>query len=346
MTEKTKSNHHTVPQFYMKGFLDKRIGKIAVLNKESKNISYQAVRNTAGVAGFYNILSNSGEEIDAIENLYSQTEDEAARITRCIVKNAFIPPPGHKYRETLSRYLSMQFFRTIKSRRREQLISDYCTKSLLIEKIKEKDANTLTKTQRDFLEYPHQIGEFTLSQDSATILEINMAKEYYFLFYERPWSLLCYNKPSLLTSDNPIVLCPYPSSKNNGLLTASEIWFPIDSRHLLILGDLSNRENIKYEGLTVRDNETNKVLMDRARRNANSLQANQSYMELFGQKELLEEQKDNCPAPASPISFHDRNVCTALEEYYDTAKMDLKPKSGYGVPIEEMFKKHTPPIKN
>lgn len=338
MPDKTKSSHHTVPQFYLKGFLDKRIGKIAVLDKTSKNITYKAVHDVAAIEGFYNVVSESGEETSHFEDLYCKAEDKAARIIKRMLDKTFVPPLCSKERGLLSQYLSMQFMRTTKSRRREQLISDYCTKGLILDKLRERGKKDLTKNQLGFIEDPHKIGEFALSQDSATILGVELAKRYYYLFYYRRWSMIVYDKPSLITSDNPIILCPYPNSKQNGLFTAAEIWFPIDSRRLLVLSDFTSARNQKLDCLVIRPHKVGDDFELRTKRNANILQAQQSYMELFGQKELLEEHRESCPAPISPISFSDRESYGKLEQYYDTNRMDLAPIMGYGASIEEVFK--------
>lgn len=99
-----------------------------MLDKTNKNIVYRTVHDVAAINGFYNILSRSGEEISDFEDLYCRVEDKAARVIKQMLNKAFVPPPYYKERDLLSQYLSMQFMRTPKSRRREQLISDYCTK--------------------------------------------------------------------------------------------------------------------------------------------------------------------------------------------------------------------------
>lgn len=55
----------------------------------------------------------------------------------------------------------------------------------------------------------------------------------------RPWWLVHYEAPALLTSDEPVVLHFGDGSRSGqrgGIANADEIWFPVDPSHLLILG--------------------------------------------------------------------------------------------------------------
>lgn len=86
-------------------------------------------------------------------------------------------------------------------------------------------------------------------------------------------------KPSLVTSDAPILLIPdyeTPGIGSTGLATAKEVWFPISSTRMLIMG---------RSGMTLKNgvSEGN----DQFAKEANEAQLEASYLEAYGPPSLL-----------------------------------------------------------
>ena len=76
-------NHHYIPQFYLKGFLDPSHSKeqICVIKKIKKESFVTNPRNVGSKRDF-NRVDILGEPIDVVEKLLAEIEGEIARVLK------------------------------------------------------------------------------------------------------------------------------------------------------------------------------------------------------------------------------------------------------------------------
>lgn len=337
---KTKSAHHTVPKMYLKGFQDDN-GHITLWERTTGILKRKATKYASTTQGYYTILDENKEETDAIENLYMKVENDTKPILErmtCVFPE--IPSFYSHERMILSQYLAMQFTRTKASRRKSQLIYDHHFKMMVMLDLINKKT-PLTEIQMKFLENPHQFGEFCQPQDLLSVQELELANKFEPLFRLRPWVVMVFNEPCLITSDTPIFLVENKRLEGfpgNGLATAAEFWFPLDSRHLLIMGEPICSYPFRQDRV-ICPNESPllKQIMKYCVQSSNDAQIANCHMEAYGQKELLKKY-DGKPLPKRAPFVIGGN--TILDSYYNEAKMDLEPTMGHGKPASEIFSRH------
>ncbi len=85
-------NHHYVPQFHVRGFLDPNLqGEgLHVIDKINKRHFVSTPRRVAWERDF-NRVDIPGQPIDEVEKLFSQIEGKVARVLKIIEKNAILP---------------------------------------------------------------------------------------------------------------------------------------------------------------------------------------------------------------------------------------------------------------
>lgn len=339
LNDKTKSAHHTVPKMYLKGFQDDN-GHITLWERTTGTLKRKATKYASTTPGYYTVLDENNEETDAIEDLYMEVENDTKPILEkmtCIFPE--IPSFCSRERMILSQYLAMQFARTKASRRKSQLLYDHHFKMMTMLDLVNKKT-PLTETQMKFLENPHQFGEFCQSQDLLSIQEIQLANKLEPLFRLRPWVVMVFNEPCLITSDTPIFLVENKRLEGfpgNGLATAAELWFPLDSNHLLVMGEPIysypfRRDRVVYPSKSP----LLRQIMEHCAKSSNDAQIANCHMEAYGKKELLKKYKDKPLPKRAPFVTGDNTI---LDSYYNEAKMDLEPTMGHGKPASEIFSK-------
>ena len=85
-------NHHYVPQFYLKGFLDSSLPneQLHVIDKVDRRHFVTRPRNIAAQRDF-NKINMQGHAVDEIESHLAQIEGQAATVLRDIAQNATLP---------------------------------------------------------------------------------------------------------------------------------------------------------------------------------------------------------------------------------------------------------------
>lgn len=85
-------NHHYIPQFYLKGFLDPNRPKeqLRVIDKIKKE-SFATNPRNVGAKRDFNRVDIPGMPIDAVEKLFSEIEGEVARVLKYVEDNATLP---------------------------------------------------------------------------------------------------------------------------------------------------------------------------------------------------------------------------------------------------------------
>lgn len=88
----TSRNHHYIPQFYLKGFLDPNRPKeqLRVIDKIKKESFVTNPRNV-GAKRDFNRVGIPGMPSDVVEKSLSDIEGEVARVLKCVEENATLP---------------------------------------------------------------------------------------------------------------------------------------------------------------------------------------------------------------------------------------------------------------
>ena len=324
--DKTKSMHHTVPKFYLKGFKDDN-GHITIWDRNNGTLRRKALKYASASPGYYTVLNKQKNESDMVENFYNRIESNAKPIIErmsCIFPQ--IPSFNSEERMAMSIYLTTQFVRTKQNRRKSQLLNDYAYKLQKIASLSNQ-RKPLSKEQMSFIQNPHAIGELKLPQDIFILRELKFSKEFIPIFYCRQWAIITFDKPRLITSDTPIALLSDSEQHPVGLANAPEYWFPLDDKHLLILSEplcpytfkpssvinYVDIEKYYFGGPSLYDM-------------ANSLQLQNCCMEAYGEKELLEKYEGFSLPTRKPFTT---SANTVLDSYYASNNLGWEPTSGH-----------------
>ena len=177
------------------------------------------------------------------------------------------------------------------------------------------------------------MGELVEPQDVFVRRELELSSEFVPLFYCRQWTVVSFNRPRLITSDSPIVLLPRKDRSPVGLATAPEYWFPLDSRHLLILSEplcpYAFLPNTVINYSAIEDNYFGRAgLYDMA----NSLQLQNCCIEAYGKKDLLKKYEGFSLPTRKPFVT---GRSTKLDNYYACDNLNWEPTSGHKIrPID------------
>lgn len=115
----TVANHHYVPQFILRNFVDRRTGKIAAFDKTTGRVSHVGVRNAAQSPNF-NAQSDGDDEL---EQLFGDIENEAARAVRHVVSDSNPNALSESPSASLLKLLVLQTFRNPRQRRINTLMA-------------------------------------------------------------------------------------------------------------------------------------------------------------------------------------------------------------------------------
>ena len=88
----TARNHHYIPQFYLRGFLDPNLKKkqLHVIDKIDRRHFVTTPRNV-GSQNDFNQVNIPGQPIDAAEKLFAEMDGEVDRVLKDIAENATLP---------------------------------------------------------------------------------------------------------------------------------------------------------------------------------------------------------------------------------------------------------------
>lgn len=239
--------HHTVPQFYLRGFANDD-DRITTVKLPGDRPFIQKIGSTAAINHFYSIDGHP-DGPDAFERALSKLEAGAADVLRVIVDGAW--PLSAEQRLTLSTFLAVQHVRGPDHRRTMEYLAAQMTRL------------ELTYTGRDNVQrwaerrYGVELDEdeaeelwqrttrpegppFTMTPIAHIAQIIESANKLLSYIVGRPWTLVQFNRRPLVTSDSPVGLMPAQGTapwEGVGFATAQLITFPLTRKRGLIMGD-------------------------------------------------------------------------------------------------------------
>lgn len=246
--------HHTVPQFYLKGFATaaRQIGTVQLPGAKR---FVQSTRKASIYTDFYSIPGHEDGQ-DVFEKGLSRMEGEAATVIRKITEERVWPLLPEE-RELLGAFLTMQFLRGPEQRRHMEETSALTTrmeigyggKANVAKWAKRKHGITVSEEEaaRIWDEATRPEGppiQLAPIGHINQMLELTPKLARYFLF--RPWVLYRFSARSLLTCDTPVSLVPHlkgpmadavPLEEGVGLMTAWGITFPLTRKAGLLLAN-------------------------------------------------------------------------------------------------------------
>lgn len=243
------TRHHYVQRAYLDKFTEK--GKIDVINREDGGI--RKGQRTAAIAnerGLYTYKDDEGKKDGSLEGAFAiELEGPAIALINRIT-SVFPYVPRRRERSLMADYLAFQYLRTPESKRKFQTDAgrfaainlfnmvnddDEIVKILTKEKIDVNDDNI--KKYRD--ETIKSLIDNEIVPDGNTWLNYiveGMGHIAPILHNRFNWHLFYFDKPTLITSDHPVVLRRIHSDDMGvGFANADEVMFPLAKNYLLLL---------------------------------------------------------------------------------------------------------------
>lgn len=239
--------HHTVPQFYLRGFATDD-GRITTVKLPGERRFTQKIGSTAAINHFYSIDGHP-DGPDAFERALSKLEAGAADVLRVIVDGDW--PLSAAQRLTLSTFLAVQYVRGPDHRRTMEYLAAQITRLELTYTGRENVQRWAERRYGVELDEDEAEGlwqrttrpegpPITMPPLAHIAQIIESANKLLPYIVGRPWTLVQFNRRPLVTSDSPVGLMPEQGAapwEGVGFATAQLITFPLTRKLGLIMGD-------------------------------------------------------------------------------------------------------------
>ena len=238
--------HRTVPQFYLRGFADGE--RIATVRLPGDQPFVQSVRKAASEMNFYSIAGHE-DGPDVFEKLLSSIEGEASRVFGHIADGTW--PLEQEDRWTLAHFIALQAVRGPEQRRNmEHLaaqmarleigfggragVQDWVARNRGVSVSKEQAALIWEQATRPEGP-PIRMSPLTHLEQMAELSEAMLP-----YVAGRPWTLVRFDRRSLVTCDTPVGLVPHgdsPAWSGVGFGTAWGVTYPLTRKLGLLMSD-------------------------------------------------------------------------------------------------------------
>ncbi|MBF4632738.1 DUF4238 domain-containing protein [Clavibacter michiganensis subsp. phaseoli] len=243
--QQTSRRHHTVPRFYLRGFA---AGETLLTVQLPGDRRYrQSTGNASVETDFYALAGHSGGD-DVLERALSDVESSAAKVIARIAAGTW--PLAEEDRMALGFFIALQSTRTQSHRRTANSIAAQVARikigfggraSFKEQLVELSDDVTDEVVDRMWAEAVRPEGPpITVSSGDFAQQMLETATELLPAIVGRPWTLVRFNRRSLVTSDHPVSLVPQPDSGPHdgvGYLTAWGIAMPLTRKLGLIMSD-------------------------------------------------------------------------------------------------------------
>ena len=234
--------HHTIPKFYLRGFSSKE--QIATVRLPGADRFLQSIGDATVGKDFYS-LEGHEEGDDVFEQFLAGVEGDASRVFKRIETGTW--PLTATDRTTLGFFIALQASRVPVQRR---TTNEMAAQLLRLQIGAGGKASLRQRLERQGEEASDELveqvwAEFTNPDGPAirasTEFHVNQvaktSEEILKYIVGRPWTLIRFDRRSLLTCDSPVALIPDPNEepwRGVGYLTAWGISYPL-SRKLGLL---------------------------------------------------------------------------------------------------------------
>ncbi|WP_404869326.1 DUF4238 domain-containing protein [Kitasatospora griseola] len=273
-----KRRHHTVPKFYLARFADKR-GQIIRVPLPGNEKSTVSVKDASVVKNFYLLETEEGVFTDAIEDALGQIEGAAASAFRAVVDDGQWPPTDEN-RQAIALWAAAQHVRVPRIRQQGNEIADHIFKLQVavggkpqVRKVLEQ-AHGRKVTDEEVNEHWDEMTDFDsyrVSEHPNKHLRLigDLMPRAAAHFFSRPWGLIRFERKSLITADDPVVLMRHPNSSpydGVGLATAEALVIPLDRRAALVINNSSTGDDYNVSPNALLANHINQMVIFNAHR--------------------------------------------------------------------------------
>lgn len=238
--------HHTVPQFYLRGF--SRDDQIATVELPGDRTFLQSVRKAASEIDFYSLEGHPDGQ-DAFEKVLSSIEGDAAQVLAKIEGGTW--PLSEADRVALAYFVCLQVSRGPDQRRNMDYVWAQAARMEIGYGGRDKVSDWIVKNGGPEVspELADEIwADATKSEGPALRVRpvehirqiIRLSEELLPYVFGRPWTLVRFSSRALITSDCPVSLVPHQDEDpwmGVGFLTAWGITYPLTRRIGLLMSD-------------------------------------------------------------------------------------------------------------
>lgn len=283
--EKKRRRHHTVPEFYLKGFANEagRIRRTSLSEPERPHII--SIGDATVQTDFYMVEDKDGTFDDRVEKALDKVENESAIGFRALLGGQQWPLTGET-RASVAAWVALQHLRGPSQRQMINDIADSLFKLQVMvggrkgiqEALDDSRAEPANAQEVDdvFAKYTAPDSfRIEMSPNEHIKMMLEHLEGFAFSMYCRPWSIIGYERKTLATCDHPVVLVPTDDSGflGVGALTAGGIYVPLDRRTALVMGDLpddpgnvkAGADDVRFGGNAALANWLNRMLISNAR---------------------------------------------------------------------------------
>ena len=242
--------HHFLARFYLRRFADADERLMVVPLDKSLNTGLRHIDNVAVRRDFYTHIDEDVGETVAVEKILSVIEGNVAEVFRALDDGIRPFPMSSEHQGHLATFIAFQLVRDPFARRRMEAMSDQLFKmdATLVRSHDGARARLRQNLGRepsdkevaDVVEQVNAISddvEFVRHQNDYIKMMMDGAMAMFPHVLRRTFSVMHFPEPGLVLSDQPVILHqsrPQPDL-GVGVLTADEIWLPLDRRNVLIM---------------------------------------------------------------------------------------------------------------
>jgi hypothetical protein len=238
--------HHTLPQFYLRGFSGN--DQLATVRLPGEKRFVQSIRKAAAEMNFY-ALDGHEDGPDAFEKLLSSIEGETGHVFGLIADGVW--PLDPEDRGTLAFFIALQAVRGPEQRRNMEHLAaqvarleiGYGGRANVADWVQRNRGISVSEEQAEKIwhEATRPEGPPIRIQPTAHIEQMARLSEALLPYIlGRPWTLVRFDKRSLVTCDTPVGLVPHVDDEpwsGVGFMTAWGITYPLTRKLGLLMAD-------------------------------------------------------------------------------------------------------------
>jgi hypothetical protein len=238
--------HHTLPQFYLRGFAkDDKLSTVALPGDRQFT---QSVKDASVAKNFY-ALKGHPDGADVIEKALSDVEGATATVFRTISSGTW--PLSREDRMTLGYFIALQAARVpVQRRTRDHLAAMFMRlqigaggKQALRKQLEGQGHEASAEEVERLWQLATRAEGPPVSRPVAEHLEemFKLADELLKYIVGRPWLLVKFERRSIITCDDPVVLVGDPTAEpweGVGFMTAWGITYPLSRKFGLLMSSI------------------------------------------------------------------------------------------------------------
>lgn len=241
---KVGSRHHLLPKFYMRYFENSE-HKILTIERETGKRNPRATADqTLSERNYYTFVNTAMQDDGSVEDLLSVIEANAKLAFDQMLSRYHQYPVSPDHRLAISNFAALQTTRGRKFRRYMEVFADLSVRVTVRgvrdehvkEHLQERGMEGTDSEITEFMEFRDALPDLVIHPTTNEHIKfmLNSLHNGYPNFMARPITHVHFNKPCLVTSDEPFVPVIDNQIGSAGIGSAHEIYFPLTPSDLLI----------------------------------------------------------------------------------------------------------------